>query len=81
MTEESLKQKFDELAAKVPGMLETYFKASLKCGAFSVEDEEDNYILPKAILAAALEDLKYELRPKTSKVLVNNIYNQTFPTY
>jgi len=82
MTKTSLDKKFREIAKKVPAMLREFKRAALASKAFDLSAETDDFILPKAILAAALLDAADQWKPKTADPkFIQTLTLQTYADY
>lgn len=80
MTKTALRQKYHELRRKTNRMLEVYLDAALRSKSFDPAAFEDNYKLPKLILASALEECRHQWRP-TNKADAKEIQNITLCSY
>lgn len=62
-TKKQCLEKVHEMAEKVPAKILEKADQLIKSGAIELEDYEDNYILPKILLVAALEYEADQWRP------------------
>ncbi len=83
MTKTQLRKKYNELRRNSSKMLDVYLDAALKSGSIDLDSFKDNYILPKAIICAALEDIRgqHRLIDPEHKKLIENIGITTYPDY
>lgn len=74
------KQVMDKINEMLPDVTASIIKSSerfIKSGAINLEAYEDNYVLPKILLAACLHDIAYQYEPfnKADAKLVKNLRN------
>jgi hypothetical protein len=83
MNTKSFREKYREMCRSIPKMLREYERAALKSGAFDLPSTDDNYLLPKAVIAAALQECseQYRLLDSASKKTVQNIRLCTSPNF
>ena len=75
MKKESAKQKTQELINELAKRMSNNIDHALSCGAIDLDNYEDNYELPKIILAALLYNETDRLNmPAWMKVEANNLY-------
>ena len=74
--------KFNEIAKTVPAMLREYRRAALAGGGIDLAEFEDNYAAPRIVLAAALDEIRFQWSPKSSdKKAVRNVSLTTYPDF
>ena len=83
MTDAQLKKKYKELVRKTAKALEIFGEAALKSGAVEMSDWDDDFILPKVILTAGLQNIYSEWRPLNDKDRkeVGNVHLMTCADY
>jgi len=75
MTEAQFMVKYQELMPRVIEGLQNKAKELVASGAVDIESYEDNFLLPKIILAASLTDEAYQWTPpdKGGKAIVRKL--------
>lgn len=61
-TKENVRARVMEMVNTLPSYLEQKLDVLLEVDLIDFEKEEDNYILPKEILVALAEDIKFQYR-------------------
>ncbi len=64
MTKTELRKKYHEIRRRTNRMLAAYLDQALKSNAVDLTQYEDNYRLPKTILCAALDEVRWQWAPK-----------------
>ena len=75
MTKNQARKKTRELIRKASSLMREKLEKALVCGALDLDSYEDDYILPRIIVCALLEDAKYRFRPlhKDFKKEIDNL--------
>jgi len=67
MTKAQFREKFADLLQQTNNRITERAEHLLASGAISLSDYEDDYLLPKIILTACLEDAVFQWRPYNPK--------------
>ena len=75
MTKNQFRKKYRELVKTTAKDLIERGEKALKCGGFEIESYTDDFILPKIVITAAIENAKYNFRPLLSehRAVVKNL--------
>ena len=67
MTKEQLKQKYDELCQSAQETLFYKLEVAVASGAIDLGSYDDNYVLPKIVLTAALKSIMSNWQPLSAE--------------
>ena len=83
MTEEAFNDKFREMAARVPAMLEEFRRAALASGGLDLANAADDYWPAAITLTAALRDVSEQFEPvgRSNSKEVINVGILSYPDY
>jgi len=84
-TKKEFQTNYRKLVRSVNKMLLAYEKAALDSGAFSLEESQGAYHLPKNVITAALTDIGFQYSPfswnRKDQKMVRNIGLMTCPDW
>jgi hypothetical protein len=75
MTRKEFDAKLNELISQIPDLIKGQAQHYIVNGAIDLDDYENDFILPKAVLCAALAEVKFQFHPLSDegRKLVKNL--------